>query len=205
MEIEDGAQKNARITLVPGIDVYGRSAYVFNSDKTAWEKENAFLRGLTPTQRIKDLINSFNVTNQLGAHIRMEAGKGLDHNTYDSVENWTQEGHNELYFWREKSHYSHFIKRIDHLMKDDPKLQLFLAADLPETYKVFQKHYGDKLSFLPRKVYDRSKEQIIYALADAILLSGCNRLLGSNWSSFSELAMRLSTSFSKIEMSGIDF
>jgi hypothetical protein len=54
-------------------------------------------------------------------------------------------------------------------------------------------------------VYDRSEEQIKYALADALLLSKAQKLLGSTWSSFSELAMRMSNTFSTIEMSGRDF
>lgn len=205
MEIEEGAQKGASIFLEKGRDAYARSAYTFNSDHSTWDKENIFLRNLTPTQQVKDLVTPFNVTHRVGAHVRMEAGKGLDHNTYDSVENWTQEGHDQLHYWRDKSHYSNFIKRIDQLISDNQNLKLFLATDLPETYQIFQSYYGDNLAFLPRTVYDRSKEQIIYALADAILLSGCNRLLGSTWSSFSELAMRLSTTYSKIEMSGNDF
>lgn len=205
MEIEPGAAKDAAIVLKTGQDIYARSAYVLNSEFTGWEKENTFLRSLKPVEQVMALIAPYQVKHRVGAHVRMEAGKGLDHNTYDAIENWTQEGHDQLHFWRDKSHYSHFIKRIDQLMKEDRQLQLFLATDLPETYQVFQQYYGDKLAFLSRTVYDRSKEQIIYALADAMLLSGCNRLLGSTWSSFSELAMRLSTSLSKIEMSGKEF
>jgi chloramphenicol O-acetyltransferase len=135
----------------------------------------------------------------------MEAGAGLDHNTYDSVDNWTQEGHDQLHYWREKSHYSNFIKRIDEIFIEDDERQLFLATDMPETYKVFEDYYGDRLLYLKRETYDRSKEQIKYALADALLLSKAQMLLGSTWSSFSELAMRLSTTYSKIEMSGSDF
>jgi glycosyltransferase involved in cell wall biosynthesis len=205
MEIEPGAKKDQAIIIDENKDIYARSAYVLNSELSEWQKENEFLQSLTPTQQVLNLVEPFDVSNAIGAHVRMEAGKGLDHNTYDSVANWTAEGHDELQFWREKSHYSHFIKRIDILMKENPNARLFLATDLPETYKAFEDYYGDKLSFLKREVYDRSKEQIIYALADVILLSKCERLLGSTWSSFSELAMRLSKTYSKIEMSGKDF
>ena len=56
-----------------------------------------------------------------------------------------------------------------------------------------------------RSLFDRSKEQLYYALADAILLSRAPRLLGSTWSSFSELAMRLAPQKMVVEMSGTDF
>ena len=152
-----------------------------------------------------ELLEPFDVDGYIAAHIRMEAGKGLDHNTYDSVENWTQEGHDQLHYWREKSHYSAFIKRIDQLIDEDNELKLFVATDLQETYDIFQQYYGDRLVYLKRNVFDRSKEQIIYAMADVLLLSKCKKLLGSTWSSFSEAAMRLSDTYSEIEMSGKEF
>jgi hypothetical protein len=135
----------------------------------------------------------------------MEAGKGRDNNAYDSQENWSKDSHEQIHYWREKSHYSVFLKRIDALLEDEPDRKIFLATDLPENYEVFIGTYKDKLLYLPRTVYDRSKEQILYGLADAILLSQSTHLLGSTWSSFSEIAMRLSTCLKKVEMSGVDF
>lgn len=205
MEIEDGAEKDELIDDVWGKDLYLRSAYVFNSPYSNWNSENEFIRSLIPTTEITTIVESVDVSNCIAAHVRMEAGAGLDHNTYDSIENWTEEGHQAIHFWREKSHYSHFIKRIDELFEQDSQVKLFLATDLPETYKVFEDYYGDRLSYLRRNDFDRSRDQIKYALADAILLSKCDKLLGSTWSSFSELATRLSKTYSEIEMSGSDF
>jgi hypothetical protein len=205
MEIEKGASKDKEIIIDKNKDLYLRAAYTFNSPLSHWEAENKFIKQLKPTSEIEKMVSSYDLTNAIAAHVRMEAGAGLDNNTYDSVENWTQEGHDELHFWREKSHYSHFIKRIDQLFSEQPSLKLFLATDLPENYKAFEGYYGDKLIFLKRDVFDRSKEQIKYGLADAILLSKSQKLLGSTWSSFSELAMRMSNTFSSIEMSGKDF
>ncbi|EGR2182030.1 TPA: glycosyltransferase [Vibrio parahaemolyticus] len=205
MEIEAGACKDELIKIDEGKHLYLRAAYTFNSPYSTWDEENVFIQSLNPTLEIKKLVEKFDLTNSIAAHIRMEAGAGLDHNTYDSVDNWTQEGHDQLHFWREKSHYSHFIKRLDEIIHNDNATKIFLATDLPETYKVFQDYYGERLCFLTRDVFDRSKEQIKYALADAILLSKATKLLGSTWSSFSELAMRMSVTYSDIEMSGRDF
>lgn len=205
MEIEEGAVKDAVIILTTGKDIYARSAYVLSSEHTSWDNENIFLRNLKPSESVLNLVRPFDTSKKIGAHVRMEAGKGVDHNSYDSTNNWSADGHKELHYWREKSHYSNFIRRIDEYFRVDQEARLFLATDIPETYEIFEKYYGDRVSYLKRSVYDRSKEQIKYALADAILLSGCERLLGSTWSSFSELAMRLSTNFSEIEMSGTDF
>lgn len=205
MEIEQGACKDKLVEISGDKHLYLRAAYTFNSPLSDWDSENEFIKSLTPSKQVLSLIAPFNVDGYIAAHIRMEAGAGLDHNTYDSVANWTQEGHDELHFWRDKSHYSAFIKRIDQLIDNDTNLKLFVATDLQETYDIFQKYYGDRLVYLKRDVFDRSKEQIIYALADVLLLSKCSKLLGSTWSSFSEAAMRLSDTYSEIEMSGRDF
>lgn len=205
MEVEDGAKKDVDVVLVDGADAYARSAYTLKSTLTDWDKENVFLRSLKPSRAVLDLVNSVDVEGRIGVHVRMEGGRGLDQNSYDSNQNWTDEGHEQLHYWREKSHYSRFVKRIDQLIKESPELRLFLATDLPENYRIFEDYYGERLAHLKRDIFDRSEQQIVYGLADAILLSRCRGLLGSTWSSFSELAMRLSTSFSALEMSGKDF
>ncbi len=205
MEIEEGAEKDAPISAPDSQDIYARSAYVLNSPHSDWESENRFLRSLTPIEAVRDLVASVRSPNDLSAHVRMEAGKGLDHNTYDDASNWTEEGHRLIHEWRAKSHFSHFMKRIDALIDEGRAERIFLAADLPETYDRFVEVYGSRVTYLPRPVYDRSSEQLIYALADALLLGRAELLLGSTWSSFSELAMRLSPQNLKVEMSGKDF
>jgi len=206
MEIEEGGAKDAEIALDKGKDALVRSAFVLKHEASNWETENAEIQRLQPVKEVMDLVNSVSLpANSVGVHVRMEAGKGRDNNAYDSQENWSKDSHEQIHYWREKSHYSVFLKRIDMLIKDYPDRHIFVATDLPENYEVFRKTYGNKLSYLQRNVYDRSKEQILYGLADAILLSKASHLLGSTWSSFSEIAMRLSKSIEKVEMSGVDF
>lgn len=206
MEIEDGGVKDVEIILDNGKHVLVRSAFVLKHEASNWDTENIEIQRLKPVKAVMDLINSVKLpANSVGVHVRMEAGKGRDNNAYDSQENWSKDSHEQIHFWREKSHYSVFLKRIDALIEGEPQRKIFLATDLPENYEVFINTYGNKLFYLSRKVYDRSKEQILYGLADAILLSKTTHLLGSTWSSFSEIAMRLSSGMKKIEMSGVDF
>lgn len=205
MEIEPGARKDERIDLDTPADIYVRSAYPLNTLLTDWNAENRLLRSLRVTAPVRDLVDSIDVTGRLGVHIRMEGGAGLDAHSYDSGANWSPASHQALADWRSKSHYSSFMRRIDALSREEPGLRLFLATDMDETYRIFQEAYGDRLAFLRRPVFDRSREQLIYALADAILLGRCERFLGSTYSTFSELAIRYSTGFRSVEMSGKDF
>ena len=135
----------------------------------------------------------------------MEGGTQAEHLAYEATSNWTAEDHAKIDEWRGKSHFRHFLNRIDALIAAGRAERIFLAADMPATYDEFRFHYGDRLAHLPRSLYDRSAEQLHYALADAILLSRSPLLLGSTWSSFSELAMRLAPVPMVIEMSGRDF
>jgi glycosyltransferase involved in cell wall biosynthesis len=206
MEIEDDGAKDAEIELEKGMDVLVRSAFVLKHEASNWESENAEIKQLQPVNDVLALVNSISVVKKMiGVHVRMEAGKGRDNNPYDSAKNWSSDSHEQIYYWRDKSHYSVFIKCIDKLLNDQPEAQIFLATDLEENYELFKEIYGEKLLYLPREVYDRSKDQLIFALADALILSKSQTLLGSTWSSFSEMAMRFAHDSQKIMMSGVDF
>jgi hypothetical protein len=205
MPTEPGADKDALIRLDRDCDIYARSAFVLNSPFTSWVAENRFLQSLPPVEPIRQLVAGVRHPNDLSAHIRMEGGKSVEHLPYENPANWLEEDHDLIDLWRSRSHFSHFLRRIDTLIAEGRANRIFLAADMPETYAEFQHHYGDRLAWLPRSLYDRSAEQLHYAYADAMLLSKSPLLLGSTWSSFSELATRLAPQEIAIEMSGKDF
>jgi hypothetical protein len=205
MEIEPNSCKDEYIPLNEGRDIYIRSAYVINNEFSSWEEENQILRELEPVAEVKALIRGIEVSGRVGIHIRMQGSKGTDKNSYDASYNWLEKSHQQLNDWRKKSHYSSFIKRIDYLLRENQNLKFFLAADTEEAYTIFVQRYSDRVSYLKRACFDRSKNQLYYALADALLLSNCSCLLGSTWSSFTELSQRFSTTITHIEMSGVDF
>ena len=205
MEIEDGAKKDAPLDLSWGGDIYARAAYVLNAEPSTWESENRFLRALTPVDAVRDLVASVRTPNDVSAHVRMVGAPGSDSASYDRAENWTADGHAAINHWREKSHYSNFMARLDALIAKDDTAQIFVAADKSETYEAFTQAYGDQVTYLRRELYDRSAVQLQYALADVLLLGKASLLMGSNWSSFTELAIRLSPGPIKYEKSGVDF
>lgn len=205
MTAENGAQKNSIIIPQENRSIYVRSAFVLNSTHSYWESENRFIRSLSPVEKVRDLVASVRSDNDLAVHVRMAGGEKFEHLPYESANNWSAEDHLAIAKWREKSHFTNFFSRIDVLLQSGSVEQIFLAADLPQTYEEFLARYGERITFLSRDAYDRSSEQLCYALADAIHLSRPPRLLGSNWSSFSELAVRLATVDIKVEMSGVDF
>lgn len=205
MEAEPNSDKDAKVTLNESKNLYVRTSCVVNNVLSDWCSENLFLKKLQPVDVINDMVAPFDLDNHIAVHIRMEGAEGLDDHSYERPDNWSVDGLNSLRHWRSKSHYTNFIKRIDRLLDENADANFFLATDRSETYEIFKKVYGERLSLLERSAYDRSIEQIQSALADAILLSKCARLIGSTWSSFTEIAMRLTKGYSSIEMSGKDF
>lgn len=205
MRVEPGAEKDAEIRLSDR-DLYARSAYVLNSPLGSRKDQNRFLRGLRPVEEVRDLVAGLRSPNDVSAHVRMQGGKKYEHLPYEQARgNWPEDAHEAIAHWREKSHFSHFFRRIDGLIAEGRVDTIFLAADLPETYAEFKAHYGDRVTMLERRLYDRSAEQMRYALADALLLGKTPLLLGSFWSSFTELARRLAREPLAVEMSGRDF
>lgn len=205
MEIEEGAVFNEPILEEPGADqgadVFIRAAYTLKSIHRDYDLEQRFLRGLVPMPQVTDLVDSVRYPNDVAVHVRMGTGPQHDHLAYESPDNWPAERHAELTEWRRKSDAGRFLDRLADMGAE----RVFLAADLPQTYTLFQDALGDKLAILPRDDFDRSARQLQYALADLILLSAADHFLASNWSSFSDVAQRLARPGRKMEQSGVDF
>ena len=204
MEAEGGT-KNMPIDCAINQDIYARSAFVLSSPYSEWSRENEFIQNLEPVEEVKVMVASVRNPNDVSVHIRMEGGLKDESLAYESPHNWSEQDHKVIDYWRGQSHFSRFITCIDNMLAEGKINTIFLAADKPEAYKQFAARYHDKVSWLDRNVYDRSMMQLRFALADAILLSRSQLLLGSTWSSFTELAQRLAVGCLSVKMSGKDF
>ncbi len=205
MQVEPGSAKDQPVSLGAFRDAYLRSASPLVSPCSNWHSENAWLHRLRPVPVVLDLVATVRQANDLSVHIRMEGGAAAQHLPYESAANWTPSAHREIDHWRRRSHFSFFQRRLDQLIAEGQADSIFLACDMPATCDALLARYGDRIACLPRRVTDRSAQAMVYALADAMLLSRAPRLLGSNWSSFSELAARLAVAPFEVELSGRDF
>ena len=205
MEIE-GGKKNESINCSDKQSIYVRSAFTLNHESSSWNDENKFIQALKPVKKVRDLVNSVGFPNDVSVHIRMgEAIEGKMPSYENSDGNWSAADQELIDMWREKSSINAFSDYLDILIFKNPSLRIFIACDNEIGYHYMLKKYSTKISCLRRSVYDRSSKQIQYALSDAILLSKSDLLLGSNWSSFTELAQRLSPTNITLKLSGIDF
>jgi hypothetical protein len=184
-------------------DIVIQSAYRFTFGGPYDDLERKFLRGLKPSADVQEMIDSVRSPNDIAVHVRMNGGAATDPHG-DVPGDWSKSEDEIARRARSRSHYGFFFKRIDQLLNTSPNATIFLASDNSESYGAFTAKYNDRVTSLPRAVYDRSEVQLKYALADVILLSRAPLLLGSNWSSFTEIAHSMSKD-QKLEMSGQDF
>lgn len=112
-------------------------------------------------------------------------------------------GTNNLHRWRRAAHWSSFVPRIDQLLQEhayrnpnglaQAPLRFYLSADTKEAYEGLAKRFPTRLTSLPRECRsqrcdDRDCESSRFALADLMNLARTKLILGSGWSSFSEVA-----------------
>ncbi len=86
---------------------------------------------------------------------------------------------------------SGFMELMDREIEKSGSTKFFLATDSPETAKEIKNRYGERI-LLHEKVLDRNLEKGIQdALIDIYCLSKCKKILGSYYSSFSEVASQI--------------
>lgn len=202
---EGGGTDRLNVIDVPDdVDLFVTSAFTLLYPHKNDALENQYLRSLIPAPRVCGLIDHLPDRFDVTAHIRMQGSASAGTVAADARGERSAEEHDTIDLWRQKSHYEAFVKRLDGLVAQGAQ-SIFVASDSPEAYEVLSDRYGDKIFCLTREVYDRSSEQLMYALADLLLLARAPVMLGSGWSSFTEVAHRLAPAKQRLELSGQDF
>lgn len=177
-------------------DIYITSACVLNNRNTNWYQESIFLRHLVPKADILNTVfetefkaNSFK--NVVGVHIRMGQDPVLY--AFENVSKYNDKEKSLIQRWRQASNWKNFVPEMEKLLDLNPKQKFYISADNEQVYNEFMKleNFKHNLIVTNRDNYDRSKDGLKSALVDLYLLSKCKLILGSNWSSFSEIAHKI--------------
>lgn len=212
MEMEGGgAVKGEEIVDLPDKHMYFKAAYIMevsNSDWTNWDKDNAMLRTLEPIEDVKTMLKGIEEKglgseNVIGLHVRNRTLE-KDIKNVDFVKEYGSAATEEMDMWRHKSGVHNFMKVIDAKIKENPAVKFFIATDTFEVIGQLESYYGtNRILSFKRSCDDRDGQCVKFALADLYALSKCKDLYGSNWSSFTEAAMRLGGV--KAKLAGEDF
>lgn len=127
----------------------------------------------------------------LGVHIR----RGQDPKTfrYEDSQKWNLEQAQRLKQYRAQSHYIYFFREIKRRLLLNPSLPVFVCADRRSTYEALESefHAYPQVTYRKRQEYNRSKEELTSAIVEVEILRHATHLLGSPWSTFTELVQRL--------------
>jgi hypothetical protein len=85
-----------------------------------------------------------------------------------------------------------FISRMRAMIDDDPSVRFFVATDSPEALEDLRAQFGERITSHPKASLDRGDPRAIKdALIDIYCLASCRLILGSYWSSFTDVASEI--------------
>ncbi|KAJ3342135.1 hypothetical protein HDU93_003351 [Gonapodya sp. JEL0774] len=168
--------------------VYVKSAYLLNHTAGMNSKEiGKFLRSLTPRPSIRKKIalmkNNFRGESYVGVHIR--ATPPLGEFVGLRPEDYSEKGWKSLETARRAtSDVNKFVSRLS-----DSKSGVYLSSDSPIAVQKLLDRLGPRVRWLDSQgCINRSARCLEYAIADLWVLGGAEKLVGSWWSSFGEVA-----------------
>lgn len=207
MEMEEGAVKGEPIVNEVDKHLYYKGAYVMEApDYSWWEADNQELQQLKPVGLVHEKLDELEkkgLSSSIGVHIRNRT-LAADIKNVNFNEEYGTEAAKTMEHWRMKSSYSTFVTEMQRILKeDDPDAKFYIATDTWEVIPLMEKEFPGKILSTPRKCDDRDSECVKYAVIDVYALSKTKQLLGSNWSSYTEIAERLGGL--KARLAGQDF
>lgn len=195
MEMEgDGAVKGQRIEDKPDKHLYFKSAYIMDADErlTNWEKDNKMLRTLVPVQEVRDMLaqqEKNGLSNMVGVHIR-DRTLDRDIKNVNFGREYGDAASREMEYWRRKSSYHTFMMEMQRMMSENALTRFYVATDTVEVMPKLEAQFPGKIISTRRDCDGRDGRCARFALVDILCLAKTKQLLGSNWSSFTEVASR---------------
>jgi len=211
MRPEPGAVKDAPVQADPRRHLYFKSGFIMNHPYGKWKHAQRFMQLLTPTAEISSRIVADK--SMVGLHIRNIFDAPRDEKTNTSAlgkeavasaaKEYGEEGTRQLMQWRQASHWTNFVPRIIALLRESglqhpsgmvqKPLRFYLAADSEEAYSGLVKRFPHRLLYTARQCSTercdfRDCTGMIFSLIDMLNLAQTRLILGSGWSSYSEVA-----------------
>ena len=233
MRPEPGALKDEEVFVDPRRHLYFKSGFIMNHYRGQWKFAQRYLQPpfMPP---VVDAVAHKLVTDRsmVGLHVRnvfdapRDAASANDSTGASALSGAEKEygktGSDQLLKWRSASHWTNFVTRMDEMQQEHaatyppplhPPLKFYLAADSAEAYEGLSKRFGDAVLFTRRECGAgrcdfRDCESMVYSLADMLNLARTKLILGSGYSSYSEVAARMGGTWGRalpIQMAGKDF
>lgn len=207
METEEGAVKGELIVNEEENHLYYKGAYILEApDYTWWEAGNEELRKLQPVKMVEDhlkLLEEQGLSSAIGVHIRNRT-LAADIKNVDFNKEYGSEAAVTMEHWRSQSSYSNFVAEMKRILEEgDGEIHFYIATDTWTLIPLMEELFPGRILSTKRTCDERDSACVKYAVIDMYALSRTRELLGSNWSSYTEMAERLGGL--KAKLAGQDF
>jgi len=211
MRPEEGAVKDALIEPDPTRHLYFKSGFMMNHPFGTWHTAQSHIQRLVPVPAVADKLVSDK--GMVGLHVRNVFDAPRDATTTkvtlgkdamrEAQKEYGTQGTRMLMRWRKASHWTNFVPRIVSLLQEhgyrhpqgleQQPLHFYLAADSQDAYGSLSKRFPSRMLFTPRGCASercdfRDCTGMQYSLIDMMNLARTRLILGSGWSSYSEVA-----------------
>lgn len=188
----DEKVKNKYIDHKSENHIYIRSSFRLNTSFQDWDEENKVLQSLKPAEEVLELISSKikglkEGDYQVGVHIRNSDPRtelpGIPKDDYPDS------GWQELIKFRNSSRVEIFGAEMRRIKDKIPNARFFISVDNIESLQWIEKNLSFKVDHIdPVDCTSRSVKCLRIAYANLLMLSYSKEILGSDWSSFTEIA-----------------
>lgn len=207
MEMEPKAVKGELIVNEKSKHIYYKGAYILEAPEyTWWDADNEELRKLQPVQMVTERLQELKdegLSSAVGVHIRNRT-LTFDIKNVDFNQEYGSDAAATMEHWRSQSSYRNFVSEMKRIIREEDKdTQFYIATDTWEVIPRMEALFPGRILSTNRTCDDRDSECVKYAVIDMYALSGTRKLLGSNWSSYTEMAERLGGL--KAKLAGLDF
>lgn len=207
MEMEEGAKKGELIVNDADKHLYYKGAYILEAPQyTWWEADNVELQRLEPVEMVREHLQRLEaqkLSSAIGVHIRNRT-LAADIKNVDFNQEYGSEAAATMEHWRSRSSYSTFVTEMNRILEEeDSNARFYIATDTWEVIPLMEEKFPGRILSTRRTCDDRDSECVKYAVIDMYALSRTKELLGSNWSSYTEMAERLGGL--KARLAGQDF
>ena len=195
----DPPQRYRFIDLNIQKDVYVSTAFRLNFSGSSAHGYRQALRLLRPVQSVSTALDTFrDLSEVIGVHVRMNSNLRQDvpqlHPEYYPLQTMAN-----IIGAREGCHVQNFVIAMKQILKTRPDQKFFVSTDTPAAYKYLQYLFPAHIVPFDQGCMARGVECVQRALVTIMLLGKCGRLIGSHWSSFTEVARDLSVSTPALE------
>lgn len=126
--------------------------------------------GFEPAPTLRPAIEAHRRPGQVGVHIRRSDNANATNHSPTGL----------------------FIEQMEREVRGDGEIRFFVATDSPEEERVLRDRFPGRIHSHRKRSLDRSRPEAAEdAVVDLFALASCDRLIGSYWSSFTDVAASL--------------